>query len=142
MGLNEAEYTRLTYDLTTSFGSTLARLNPDLVFGYISGAGTDSSENGRMMWARVKGRTENALMRLPFKKAYNFRPGAMKPTPGQKFLKMHNKILGFLYSVFRLLFPNTANTVKELGLAMIRSVTTGYSKSILEVKDIRFLSQT
>src|SRR5580704_15421272 len=82
VGMKEPEYYKLTYTLTLGFAETLARLNPDMVFEYISGAATDSTEKGRSMWARVKGKTENELAKLPFKKEYNFRPGYMHPTPG------------------------------------------------------------
>ncbi|RYE23037.1 MAG: NAD-dependent epimerase/dehydratase family protein [Sphingobacteriaceae bacterium] len=142
VGMKEAEYTRMTYDLTLHFAETLAKLNPGITFCYISGQGTDSSEKGKQMWARVKGRTENTLMRLPLKKAYNFRPGLMKPTPGQKNIKMFFKVLSALYPLFHLLFPNSTSTMKEVGLAMIGSVKNGYSKQILEVKDIKILAKT
>lgn len=82
-GMNEADYTRLTFDLTLTIAKALTASNPDMTFVYVSGAGTDSSETGRVMWARVKGRTENALLRLPFKGAYLFRPAAIVPMNGE-----------------------------------------------------------
>jgi len=136
IGKNEAEYRRLTYDLTMHFAQTLAEVNPDMVFNYVSGAGTDSTERGRSMWARVKGKTENDLMKLPFKKAYNFRPGFIKPTPGLKNAQPFYKYIGWLYPVLKLLSPNLASTSEEIGLAMINTVLKGYSKPVLEVKDI------
>ncbi|RYD86662.1 MAG: NAD-dependent epimerase/dehydratase family protein, partial [Sphingobacteriales bacterium] len=84
LGKNEEEYTKLTYDLTIGFAKTLAKVDPDMTFCYVSGTSTDSTEKGSVMWARVKGKTENDLAKLPFKKVYNFRPGFMKPTPGLK----------------------------------------------------------
>ena len=141
VGMKEAEYRRITYDTTLQFAGTLARLNPNMVFNYVSGQSTDSTEKGRMMWARVKGATENALMKLPFKDVYNFRPGLMKPVPGQKNLKPFFKLLTALYPVLHALFPNSSSTLKEVGLAMINTVTVGYEKQILEVKDIKQLAK-
>lgn len=142
IGMKEANYKNVTYDLTLHFAQTLARLNHDMVFCYVSGQGTDSSEKGRQMWAKVKGRTENALMLLPSIESYNFRPGAMKPSPGQKNIKPFLKVLSMLYPLIHFLFPNSASTLKEVGLAMIGSVKNGYSKQILEVKDIKILAKT
>jgi uncharacterized protein YbjT (DUF2867 family) len=140
-GLKEAEYSHITYDTTLYFAQTLVNINPDMVFSHISGSHTDSSEKGKIMWARVKGKTENALMKLPFKKVYNFRPGFMKPTPGQKNVKSLYKFIGSLYPVLRLLFPNNVSTMSEVGQAMVNSVLKGYPKQILEVKDIKLLAK-
>lgn len=112
-----------------------------MTFCYISGAGTDSTEKGRMAWARVKGKTENDLMKLPFKKVYAFRPGFLKPTEGQKNTLSLYKYLGWLYPVFKFLSPNNGSTIKELGLAMINAVSKGYEKQIIEVKDILILGK-
>jgi hypothetical protein len=143
LGKNEAEYTKLTYVLTMNFATTLAALNPDMTFCYISGAGTDSSEKGRTMWARVKGKTENDLMKLTFKKVYNFRPAAIIPLlplkPSQTFYKSF-KYMGWLFPIMKVLTPNYMITLKELAAAMINSSITGYSKNILEVKDIKILA--
>lgn len=136
--MKEAEYTHITYDTTLHFASTLASLNRDMVFGYVSGQMTDSTEKGNIMWAMVKGRTENALMRLSFERAYNFRPGLMKPAPGQQNVKPLYKFRGGLYPIFRAIFPNVAFTLKEVGLAIINGVRKGYSKQILDVKDMKF----
>lgn len=140
-GLNEAEYTHITYDTAMHFATQLAGLNPDMVFSHISGGHTDSTEKGRIMWARVKGKTENALMRLPFKKVYNFRPGLMKPTEGQKNVKGYYKVISALYPVFNFLFGGIGITLSQLGLAMINSVLKGYHKQVLEVKDIKELAK-
>jgi len=112
-----------------------------MTFCYVSGAGTDSTEKGRSMWARVKGKTENDLMKLPFKKVYNFRPGFLQPSKGHKHVHKYYFVVGFLYPVLRLTFPNFVSTLKELGLAMINCVTKGYEKQVLEVPDIIKLSQ-
>ncbi|RYE22636.1 MAG: hypothetical protein EOP45_07970 [Sphingobacteriaceae bacterium] len=118
--MKEANYKSVTYDLTLHFAETLASVNHDMILCYVSGQGT---EKGRQMWARVKGRTENALMRLPSIESYNFRPGVMKPTLGQKNIKAFlKKFLSRLYPLFHFLFLNSASTLKKVGLAMIGSV--------------------
>lgn len=136
IGMKEPEYKHLTYDLTLNFAQTLVKLNPDMIFAYISGASTDSSEQGRMMWARVKGKTENDLLKLPFKAAYMFRPGALKPSKDAKNGNAYYKYFGWLFPIIRFLAPNAACTLKELGLAMINTALKGFSKPVLEVKDI------
>jgi len=136
VGLKEPEYTRLTYDLTMHVARHLSQLNPDMTFCYVSGAATDSSEKGKVMWARVKGKTENDLMKLSFKKVYAFRPGYMQPTPGLKnTLKMY-AVLSWSYPLLRKLFPAHVSTLQEVGLAMIHCTLKDYKKSVLEVKDI------
>ena len=140
-GLSEKEYSYITYDTTMHFANVLLSINPDMIFNHISGSHTDSSEKGKIMWARVKGKTENALMRLPFRKVYNFRPGFMNPTYGQKNIKTYYKIIGRLYPLLQLLFPNNVSTMRAVGLAMINSVLKGYPKQILEVKDIKLLAE-
>jgi uncharacterized protein YbjT (DUF2867 family) len=137
-GLNEEQYTHITYDITIHFAETLVKLNPGMVFNFISGSHTDSSEKGRMMWARVKGKTENALLKLPFKAIYTFRPGFMKPTEGQRNIKSLFKVMVFLYPVLKFVFP--ALTLKQVGLAMIYAALKGYSKPVLEIKDIKALA--
>jgi hypothetical protein len=136
VGMKEPEYTRITYDLTMRAATTLSRLNPGMTFCYVSGTGTDSSEQGRLMWARVKGRTENHLARLPFKAVYSFRPGLMKPTKGQKNVNLLLKALGTTYPVLKFLSPKHVCKLEELGLAMICVSKTGYSKKVLENLDI------
>jgi len=144
LGKDEAEYTRLTYTMTMNFAATLAMHNPDMTFCYISGAGTDSSEQGRTMWARVKGKTENDLMKLLFKRVYNFRPAAIIPflplRPNQTFYKTY-KYVGWLFPLMKMLTPNYIVTLKDLANAMIISSLVGYSNAILEVKDIKLLAK-
>ena len=140
VGMNERDYSRITYDLTMQAARTLSGFNPDMTFCYISGTGTDSSEKGRLMWARVKGKTENHLTRLPFKAVYLFRPGLMKPTKGQKNVKPLFKVLGLLYPLWKVLSPKNVCTLEEVGLAMIQASQTGYTKQILENKDIAQLA--
>lgn len=141
VGMREDEYYRLTYMLTMHVAQTLSRLNPDMVFCYISGAGTDSTEKGRTMWARVKGKTENDLMKLHFKEVYNFRPGIIEPTRGLKNTLGLYKYLGWLIPVIRFFSPNFISTLRELGLAMINVVLKSYDKHIIEVKDIHALAK-
>src|SRR5258707_14508610 len=130
IGMSEAEYRHTTYDLTLNFAQLLAKLNPEMTFCYVTGAGTDSSEQGRTAWARVKGATENALMRL-FKHAYMFRPGFMKAIPGQKNVKSYYTYLDWLYPIGRALYPAGFCTLQEVGMAMINAVSKGYPKQIL-----------
>lgn len=136
IGMKEKEYHHLTYDLTMHMATTLAEQNPEMTFCYVSGSGTDSTEHGKLMWARVKGQTENDLMRLPFKASYMFRPGFMKPTKGLKHTLKGYLFFAWLYPVLRPLFPNFVSTLRELGLAMINVTILGYDKPVLEVKDI------
>ena len=140
-GMKEADYHYITHDITLHFAQTLAHLNPGMVFTFVSGLYTDSTEKGSIMWARVKGKTENALTRLPFKGTYNFRPGFMKPTEGQKNVKWYFKPILALYPALHLLFPNGVSTLKQVALAMINTVHKGYPKNILEVKDINQLAK-
>ena len=141
IGMNEQQYHKLTYDLTIHVAETLARLNHGMTFCYVSGSGTDSSEKGKRMWARVKGKTENKLMQLPFKKVYMFRPGFMKPTEGMKNTLKGYGIFTWMYPLLRSLFPNFVCTLKEVGVAMINTVRKGYSKPVLEVGDIVALAK-
>jgi hypothetical protein len=136
VGMPEPEYRRLTYDLTLHFAQTLLPRNPGLTFCYVSGAGTDSSEQGRQMWARVKGKTENDLLKLGFAHAYMFRPGFLKPTPGQQHVLSYYKYFGWLFPVVRGLAPKYASTLSELGQAMLHVARRGYAKPVLEVPDI------
>lgn len=140
VGMKEPEYYKLTYTLTLNFAEMLARLNPDMVFEYISGKSTDSTENGSSMWARVKGKTENDLAKLPFKQVYNFRPGYMHPTAGLKNTNKYYKYITWMYPFLKLVFPNSVSTLAELGRAMINATVYGYEKQILEVKDIKELA--
>lgn len=135
-GMNEIDYYHLTYNLAIHVAETLSRLNPDMTFCYISGAGTDSSEQGRSMWARIKGKTENDLQKLPFKAAYMFRPGYIHPMKGMKNTLAAYKMLGFLYPVVKALFPRYVCKLEEVGQAMINVTKKGYSKPVLECVDI------
>ena len=139
--MKEPEYTKFTYELTMHFAETVLKQNPAMQFCYISGSGTDSSEKGKLMWARVKGKTENDLFKLPFKKAYAFRPGFMRPTPGLKNSLKFYKYVDWMFPALRKLFPNFVTTLKELGVAMINAVLYGYDKQVLEVRDILLLSK-
>ncbi|RAJ82228.1 NAD-dependent epimerase/dehydratase family protein [Chitinophaga dinghuensis] len=141
VGMNEDNYTRATYDTTLAFADQLAHINADMTFVYVSGAGTDATGKSRMMWARVKGRTENALLERPFKKVYNFRPAFMKEVAGQKNLKSYYKFFSWMYPVLKLVSPGMVATLEQVGTAMINSVLIGYPKTTLEVKDIKQLSE-
>jgi hypothetical protein len=136
--MSEADYTAITYDMTLRFAETVARLNPDMAFVYVSGTHTDSTEQGKVMWARLKGKTENALMRLPFKAVYNFRPSLMKPTRGQKNLKTAYRVALVLYPLASLFFPSMP--LRDVGRAMINAVRFGAPKQVLEVADIKALA--
>jgi uncharacterized protein YbjT (DUF2867 family) len=142
VGISEADYTHITYDITLHFASVLATLNPQMVFCYVSGAHTDSTEKGRVMWARVKGRTENALTRLSFRGVYNFRPGFMLAIPGQRNITSYYNLIGWAYPLFHALLPNLVSTLHDVGIAMIRCVQQGYPKQILEIKDINVLAKS
>jgi len=140
-GMAEKDYARVTYGITLAAAEALARLNSKMVFIYVSGTGTDSSEKGRMMWARVKGKTENALLRLPFAAAYMFRPGFIEPAHGEI---SRNKLYRVLFAIakpflplLRRAFPNQILTTEQIARAMLNLVTHPYPKHVLEIKDIR-----
>ncbi|MGZ3763308.1 MAG: NAD-dependent epimerase/dehydratase family protein [Mucilaginibacter sp.] len=136
IGMKEPEYYRLTYTLTMNVAQTLSKLNPDMTFCYVSGTGTDSTEKGSQMWARVKGKTENDLMKLPFKQVFAFRPGFMLAAKGAKNLLPYYKYIAWMYPFFRKVMPQFVSTLAEVGQAMINVTLHGYEKKILEVKDI------
>jgi uncharacterized protein YbjT (DUF2867 family) len=138
--MKEADYERITYGLTLAAAGTLSRLNPAMTFIYVSGAGTDSSERGRVMWARVKGRTENALLRLPLK-AYIFRPGIIEPLDG---IQSKTRAYRVLYTLtkpllpfLRWALPNMVLSTRQIGQAMLAVARQGYERRILETMDIR-----
>jgi len=142
-GMNEKQYTAVIYDLTKSLASTLKEQNPDIIFNYVSGAGTDSTEKGRQMWARVKGRTENLLLNNGFKKALMFRPGLVLPEKG---LRSNTKLYRNIYTIlspFNGLLKKSKNIVTstEFALAMINSLGEENQPSILENIDIKRLAQ-
>ncbi|MEO6284886.1 MAG: NAD-dependent epimerase/dehydratase family protein [Dyadobacter sp.] len=136
VGMKEPEYTKMTYTLTMHVAGVLSKQNPDMTFCYVSGAGTDSTEKGSSMWARVKGKTENDLMKLPFAQVFAFRPGYLHPTPGLKNVLTLYKYIGWVYPLLKKLFPKTGTLLSELGQAMINVTKYGYDKKILEVGDI------
>jgi len=139
VGISKEEYYKITYELTMHVAQTLSRLNADMIFSYISGAGTNI--NGGSNWARVKGKTENDLKLLQFKKVYNFRPGFMKPTPGLKNTLSLYKYTTWMYPLLRALMPGSMGTLKELGEGMINTTVYAYPKDTLEVKDIRAMAE-
>ncbi|PKL81984.1 MAG: epimerase [Ignavibacteriae bacterium HGW-Ignavibacteriae-3] len=144
VGKNQEEYKHITYDLTMSLAHILVKINGErsraMVFTYVSGAGTDSTEKGKSMWARVKGKTENDLMKLPFKAAYMFRPGYIQPIKGLKNTYKIYKVIAPLYPLFSALFPNYVVTLEEIGKAMINVTLNGYDKNIIECSDIKKLA--
>jgi uncharacterized protein YbjT (DUF2867 family) len=142
--MQEAKYTHLTYDLTMAVANTLARLDPRMVFVYVSGAGADSSETSRIMWERVRGRTENALLRLPFRGVYIFRPGMIEPvgvksktTAYRWFYTLTKPLLPLL----RAMLPDQILSTPQLGQAMLAAVRHGAPKRVLESPDINALSK-
>jgi uncharacterized protein YbjT (DUF2867 family) len=143
IGMAEERYTRLTYDLTLGVARTLTRTSPRLTFVYVSGTGTDSTERGRSMWARVKGRTENELLRLPFKAAYMFRPGGILPLHGvrskTRWVRLLYALAAPIGPAWQALFPNTITTTEQVGRAMLRVAREGYASPILETRDINRL---
>jgi uncharacterized protein YbjT (DUF2867 family) len=145
-GKAEADYERVTYGIAMAAAETLCRLNPRMTFIYVSGAGTDSSERGRIMWARVKGKTENALLGLPFAAAYMFRPGIIEPLDGIKSKTNAYQIfytLGKpLFPVIRLFFPNQIVTTRQIGRAMLNAARNGWPNRVMEIKDIRAAAQS
>jgi uncharacterized protein YbjT (DUF2867 family) len=139
-GMSEDDYTRNTYETPVRFASQLLALNPRMTFVHVSGNLTDSSEKGPIMWARVKGRAENALAGLGFARVYNFRPGFMKPTAGHMRVKTYYHFMGCLYPFLRLLAPNQVSTMREVGLAMINAVLLDHPTSVLEIREIKALA--
>jgi len=142
-GMTEQQYYHVTYDLTMEAAQTLARLNPGMTFIYVSGAGTDSSESGRTMWARVKGKTENALLHLPFKVAYMFRPGVIQPLHGitskTKLYRIFYTVAKPIFPLLKAVFPRQITTTEQLGRAMLQVAKRGYPTPILESRDINTL---
>jgi nucleoside-diphosphate-sugar epimerase len=136
LGMNEKDYTLVTYNITMQAAESLSKLNKDMTFCYVSGQGTDSSEKGRLMWTRVKGKTENDLLKLPFKAVYNFRPGFIKPVKGQIHAYKASKVAAIFYPLMMVLIPKFVCNLDDLGLAMIQVVKAGYEKNILENIDI------
>jgi uncharacterized protein YbjT (DUF2867 family) len=142
-GMTEEAYRRITHDLTLTAASALCRLNPTMTFSYISGAGADSSEKGRIMWARVKGQIENALLRLPFKAVYLFRPGAIRPLHGitsrTPLYRLLYRVLWPFLPLLKAISPDSLTTTEQLGRAMIHAALDGAPKAVLEMRDINRL---
>lgn len=143
VGMSEKDYRRITFGITMAAAETLAKLNPQMTFIYISGAGTDGTEKGRTMWARVKGQTENALRRLPFKAAYMFRPALIVPLHGIKSktfaYRISYALMRPLLPLMETLFPRYVTTTQKLGRAMLIVAKRGAPKPVLEVPDINSL---
>lgn len=143
-GMSEEKYRRLTHDLTLAAAETLARLNPEMRFCYVTGAGTDSSERGRIMWARVKGATENRLLEMPFAAAFMFRPGYIQPMKGirskTKLYQAVYTLVSWLYPVFEKILPNQVTTTEKLGRAMIAVGLRGHTSPIVDIPDINSLA--
>jgi len=142
-GMTEEAYRRVTYEMTLAAAGTLSRLNPEMTFIYVSGAGTDSTEHGRVMWARVKGATENALLRLPFKAVYLFRPGLIQPLHGiqssTRLYRILYRLMTPLFPVLRAFSPGSFTTTEQLGRAMLHAGLEGAPKAVLETRDINRL---
>jgi len=140
-GMTEENYERVSYGITMAAAEILSRLNPAMTFIYVSGAGTDSSERGRIMWARVKGKTENALLRLPFKAAYMFRPGIIESLHGAKsrtpLYNIFYTLGKSLLPLIRFAFPEQIVTTEQVGRAMLAVARHGFPKQILQIKDIQ-----
>jgi uncharacterized protein YbjT (DUF2867 family) len=140
VGMDEERYRHLTYDLTMAAATTLAKLNPGMVFVYVTGRGTDSTEQGRLMWARVKGKTENDLLKLPFKAAYMFRPAGIQPLHGVRsktpWVQAIYAVTAPLLSLLNRTSPQYMTTTEQVGRAMIKVARDGYPKPVLESEDI------
>ncbi|MEY9233647.1 NAD(P)-dependent dehydrogenase (short-subunit alcohol dehydrogenase family) [Bradyrhizobium japonicum] len=143
IGMSEDRYRHLTYDLTLAAATTLAKLNPQMTFVYVTGAGTDSTEQGSRMWARIKGKTENDLLKLPFRGAYMFRPGAIQPLHGARsktaWVQAVYAATGPLWSALRRISPRLVTSTEQMGRAMIRVAREGYPRKVLEMEDINSL---
>lgn len=142
VGMSEEKYSRITYEFVKKAGETLSRLNPEMTFCFISGAGTDATEKSKTMWARVKGKAENVLKPFPFKTLYIMRPAYVQPMKGVKSIYFMSRILAPLYPLWKLIFPKYVVTTKQVGLAMIHAVLYGSKKQTLESIDISMLAES
>lgn len=140
VGISEEDYRRITYDTTLHF-AIACNPNPEMSFIYVSGGGTDSSEKGRMAWARIKGKTENDLMKLPFKQAFGFRIGFMIASPGQKRVLKYYRYFRWLVPVLKAVTPNMISTIREVALSMVYAAQNGYHKNVIDVKDIKIMAE-
>lgn len=139
VGMNEQQYKRITYDTTLHFARAL-HPNPKMTFIYVSGVGTDSTEKGRIAWARIKGKTENDLMKLPFKQAFGFRIGFLIASREQKRVLKYYKYVNWLIPLFKIVFPNGLSTMNQVARAMIYAAQNGYKKNVILVKDIKIMA--
>jgi len=140
IGIDEATYKDITYNLSILLGETMSRLNPGSVFCYLSGAGTDASETAKMSWARLKGRTENELSLMPFSAMYRYRPGFIKPLPGAMHVQSFYKYVDWMFPIGKALFPDGFSTIEEIGRSMIQVTLHEEEKKTLAGKDIRRVS--
>ncbi len=144
-GMSEQEYQRITFDITIAAAQTLLKMNPNLTFIFVSGAGTDSTETSKTMWARIKGKTENALLQMPFKAKYMFRPAFIQPLHGivskTKLYRVFYALITPLYPLLKFLFPNYVTTTEKIGRAMITVAKQGASKNVLETTDINQIAE-
>ena len=140
IGMSESDYKRITYDLTVRVAQTLERKNPNMTFVYVSGGGTDATERGHVMWARIKGATENALLAMPFQRAYMLRPGFIRPLHGivskTRGSRVGSALLGPVFPLFKRFFPGQVTTTEELGRAMLQLLKRGFRERVLENRDI------
>lgn len=145
-GMNEQDYTRLTFEYTIALADVLFKTNPEMIYTYVSGQGTDSTEKGRSMWGRVKGKTENTLINMGFKQAYMFRPGGIIPvkgvSPSSKLYKVLIDRMTWLIKLLKKVFPNSIVSTAEIGQAMINVVNHGYDRNVLKPSDILKLTQS
>lgn len=140
VGLKEEEFRRLTYDTTIHFAKCLAP-NPKMSFMYVSGGGTDSTEKGRMAWARIKGKTENDLMKMPFKQAFGYRIGFLIAAPGQKRVLKYYKYVNWMIPVLKIIAPNIITSMKQVALSMVCAAENGYKQNVIFVKDIKIMAK-
>jgi uncharacterized protein YbjT (DUF2867 family) len=139
VGMNEEEYRRITYDTTLHFAKAL-NPNPQMSFMYVSGGGTDTSEKGRMAWARIKGKTENDLMKLPFKQAFGYRIGFLIAAEGQKRVLKYYRYVNWMIPVLKVVAPHMISTMNEVALSMVYAARNGYEKNVIQVKDIKIMA--
>lgn len=139
VGMKEEEYRRITYDTTLHFAKVL-HPNPKMSFIYVSGGGTDSSEKGRMRWARIKGKTENDLMKLPFKHAFGYRIGFLIASSGQKRVLTYYKYISWLFPLIKWVFPNIISTMNQVAISMIYASQNGYERKVIHVRDIKIMA--
>lgn len=140
VGMKAEEYRRITYDTTLHFAKAL-NPNPGITFVYVSGGGTDSREKSRMRWARVKGKTENDLMKLPFKQAFGYRIGFLIAASGQKRVLKYYKYISWLSPLIKLVLPNIISTMNQVALSMIYAARNGYERNVIHVKDIKIMAK-